>query len=297
LLALRLKPGSKILLPNYICNVVLHPIRALGLGYKFYPIDENFNPEWNELEKIVGPNISSILMVHFFGQPQNVDLFKAFCKKHKLKLIEDNAHGYGGTIDGKNMGTFGDIGISSPRKNIKNLYSGGILTINSKYFLNFPDIKKYKPSISQRFKFLVSKIPEKNLKNFSKSFKNRPKYENPLEFNEKEILDLQIDSKSRNIIKSLDISKLKKNRREKFNEYKDLAIKNNLKPVIFSLSEDSNPWCFPAYTRGINDSIKWFDWGWKNNINIYSWPTLPSEVLKDSKVLSRWNRLICFQIK
>ena len=52
------------------------------------------------------------MMVHYFGQPQQIELFKSFCIDHNLFLIEDNAHGFGGKYNGKDLGTFGDIGIS-----------------------------------------------------------------------------------------------------------------------------------------------------------------------------------------
>ena len=45
------------------------------------------------------------------------------------------------------------------------------------------------------------------------------------------------------------------------------------------------------------EAIKWFDWGWKHSVEIFSWPSLVKEVLeKNGESFSRWKRLICFGI-
>ena len=38
-------------------------------------------------------------MVHYFGQPQDIEQYVSFCKQNELKLIEDNAHGYNGSYN------------------------------------------------------------------------------------------------------------------------------------------------------------------------------------------------------
>ena len=47
---------------------------------------------------MIDSNIKAIMMVHYFGQPQDIKKFQTLCNKHKILLIEDNAHGFGGTI-------------------------------------------------------------------------------------------------------------------------------------------------------------------------------------------------------
>ena len=74
-------------------------------------------------------------------------------------------------------------------------------------------------------------------------------------------------------------------------------MKNNLLPVFNNFSSEANPWCFPAYVKNQNDAIEWFKWGWKNKVKIFSWPTLPEEILiKNDDSFNRWKKLICFEI-
>ena len=63
-------------------------------------------------------------MVHYFGQPQDIKKFQTLCNKHKILLIEDNAHSFGGNYNGNKLEHMG-IGIGS-RKTI-NIASGGVL--------------------------------------------------------------------------------------------------------------------------------------------------------------------------
>ena len=72
---------------------------------------------------------------------RNIKLSNLKIIKNKIKLIEDNAHGYSGEFKGKKLGTFGELGFSSPRK-ILNILTGGILYFRSKiYYISLPRYK------------------------------------------------------------------------------------------------------------------------------------------------------------
>ena len=101
-------------------------------------MNDNLEPIWDEIEEIVSrENIFALLMVHYFGQPQNIDKYKKFCKDNHIFLIEDNAHGHGGKFNGKPLGSYGDAGFSSPRKFI-NISFGGCLYIRDIELENLP---------------------------------------------------------------------------------------------------------------------------------------------------------------
>ena len=142
-----------ILLPDIICKEILIPLKKLKIKYKFYELDNELKPKWSELSKIKLKNISSILMIHYFGFPSDINKFRAFTKKNKITLIEDYCHGYDGYYKSKKLGTFGDICIMSPKKLINDLYSGGILKLNKDFELKKINLKKKKKFIFFR-KFL-----------------------------------------------------------------------------------------------------------------------------------------------
>ena len=295
LLSLDLSEDDEILLPSYICDVILHPLKNRKL--KFYKITNNFLPDWIDIKDKVSSKTRAIMMVNYFGKINDIDNFLDFAKKNNLFLIEDNAHGYAGEYRGELLGTFGDIGISSPRKFI-NIKSGGVLYLKNEVYVN--DLDYYNDDyLIFNFNYKIKQLIKKNklFYNLYKTILNvkRPKYESQEAFKENEINDLLIGNNSKKILKNINTKKLKNKRYKNYLYWHEFSLKNNLLPVYKSIDKNSNPWCFPAYVNNQEEAIKWFNFGWKNNIQIFSWPTLP---LVNNKILSRdyemWQKLICF---
>ena len=107
----------------------------MDLRYNFYPILDDFTPDWEILTTLLSQDTKALFMVHYFGQPQDINVFKEFCYKNNLLLIEDNAHGHGGEINGKLLGKFGEVGFSSPRKHL-NTICGGIIFSSIPIFIS-----------------------------------------------------------------------------------------------------------------------------------------------------------------
>lgn len=291
--------NSSILIPEYICDVIMQPISQCKLHYDFYKINDDFTPDWNNLEKKINKNTKFILMVHYFGKNQDFNKFRHIANKNNIILIEDNAHGYGGCVDNNYLGELGDISISSPRK-IFNINNGGILNINKDLSHKLKDIEIHS-NFNQlsKIKFLkniIRKYPY--FKNFIKNFfLNRYKYEDPNSFREEFIKDYLLDTKTITMLNNFNISEIKKKRIKQYNYWYEFCIKNNLKPAFQSFDENLMPWCFPAYTNSHFESQDWFDWGWKNNKPVFSWPTLPIELIDENNTsFKRWKKLICFSI-
>jgi len=57
--------------------------------------------------------LKAIMAVDLFGLPANYSELQRIAKKYDLKIIEDAAQGFGGEINGKRAGSFGDIATTS----------------------------------------------------------------------------------------------------------------------------------------------------------------------------------------
>lgn len=55
----------------------------------------------------------AVVAVDLFGLPADYPSIKAICDKYNLLLLEDSAQGFGGSINGKKAGSFGDISTTS----------------------------------------------------------------------------------------------------------------------------------------------------------------------------------------
>ena len=87
----------------------------------FVDIDlRTFNMSSDDLEKQIKRVIKegkltpkAIIPVDLFGQPANYDEIIPIARKYGLKVLEDGAQGFGGSIRGKHACSFGDISTTS----------------------------------------------------------------------------------------------------------------------------------------------------------------------------------------
>lgn len=95
-------------------------IISAGLNPSFVDVDESGQIDSDQIEEAIREDTRAILPVHYTGSSPKMEKILAIARKHNLPVIEDAAHGFGGTYKGKPQGTFGDFGCFSfyPTKNI-----------------------------------------------------------------------------------------------------------------------------------------------------------------------------------
>ena len=295
-----MRAGDVVVLPDYVCGVLLHPLNHLKIEYQFYPVDDTLRPDWAELEKSVkGSKCRAVLMVNYFGQPQQIERFQGFCSRHGLMLLEDNAHGHGGRWDGRDLGSFGDIGISSPRK-ILLTPTGGILYARSGCVDSNVVRGALDDTVLYRIEFLMRcflmYVPP--LRTLLRKFMNRRKDWSNLEsFKEKQLADQHIDGFSKRRIVSAPWKEIGRKRRNRWQAWQMFTQKGGLIPMFENVHCESCPWGFPAYAEGIGERNKWLKWAASRGIAAFPWPALPEAVIQSNATcVERWNRLLCFDL-
>lgn len=76
-------------------------------------IDETLNMDPDDLERRITPRTKAVIIVHMLGTPARLQEIISICRKYNLLLIEDTAWGCGGSLLGKPLGTWGDVGTFS----------------------------------------------------------------------------------------------------------------------------------------------------------------------------------------
>ena len=76
-------------------------------------VDNTLNMDPSDLKKKINKKTKAVIAVHMLGVPSRIDEIRKICKKKKIFLIEDTAWGCGGNLNGKYLGTWGDIGCFS----------------------------------------------------------------------------------------------------------------------------------------------------------------------------------------
>jgi CDP-6-deoxy-D-xylo-4-hexulose-3-dehydrase len=129
-----IKPGDEVIGVAAGFPTTVNPILQFGAVPVFVDIDlatHNIDPTL--IEAAIGPKTKAIMLAHSLGNPFNLDVVTALCKKHKLWLVEDCCDALGSTYDGKMVGTFGDIGTLSfyPAHHITMGEGGAVFTNNA----------------------------------------------------------------------------------------------------------------------------------------------------------------------
>ena len=135
---------------TYIASVM--GITINGATPVFVEPDEYFNLDASKIEEKITERTKAILVVHLYGQASNMAPIMALCKKYHLRLVEDCAQAHGATFQGKQIGTFGDVGCFSfyPSKNLGAFGDAGAIVTNDdqiaedfRVFRNYGSEKRY----------------------------------------------------------------------------------------------------------------------------------------------------------
>ncbi len=109
-----LKAGDEVIVPAISWATTYYPLQQYGLKLRFVDVDLNsLNMDVTQLEKALTPKTRMVMAVSILGNPCALDTMRAFCDKHGLYLFEDNCESMGATLNGKQCGTFGDVGTFS----------------------------------------------------------------------------------------------------------------------------------------------------------------------------------------
>lgn len=135
---------------TYIASVM--GITINGATPVFVEPDEYYNIDAAKIEEKITEKTKAILVVHLYGQASNMEPIVKICNKYNFRLVEDCAQAHGAKFNGKQIGTFGDIGCFSfyPSKNLGAFGdAGAIVTNNAKIaedtrvFRNYGSEKRY----------------------------------------------------------------------------------------------------------------------------------------------------------
>jgi CDP-6-deoxy-D-xylo-4-hexulose-3-dehydrase len=111
----------------------VNPILQFGAVPVFVDVDRlTHNIDAAKIEAAIGPKTKAIMLAHSLGNPFNLDVVTALCRKYKLWLVEDCCDALGTTYRGQMVGTFGDIATLSfyPAHHITMGEGGAVFTNN-----------------------------------------------------------------------------------------------------------------------------------------------------------------------
>lgn len=128
-----MKEGDEVIVPanTYIASILsitenrLQPVLV-------EPDPETLQIDERLIEQAVTARTRAVMIVHFYGRCAYTDRIGDICRRHHLKLIEDNAQAHGCRFKDKLTGSLGDAAAHSfyPTKNLGALGDAGAITTN-----------------------------------------------------------------------------------------------------------------------------------------------------------------------
>ena len=296
---LKLDRGSEVLLPAYICDVVLLPLVDFGLEAVYYGVTDQFQIDFSTVR--LSPKTKAIITVNYFGMSQDFENIKSFSNEHQLVWLNDNSHGFASSHGERKLESFGDFSITSFRKVLPTI-NGAYACINNEAYefmraeltrLNRPEAME-----SKLLRFmgatLLGNLHYRPWKHLDYSVVSAP--------SEAEIMAFRLDQISGRILSLITEDYVQQHRFHLYQAVDSFLLQQGYKflellpsllhpgnsPMVYPVMVE-DPICWKAILRASRDV----------GIDIHTWPDLPPDVIAGNLFGSAeiWQRLLFLPIQ
>jgi len=128
-----IRPGDEVITVAAGFPTTVNPLIQFGCVPVFVDVAiPTYNIIAERIEDAISPKTKAIMMAHTLGNPFNLEIVTAICKKYNLWLIEDDCDSLGATYNEQKTGTFGDLATLSfyPAHHIT-MGEGGAVLVNN----------------------------------------------------------------------------------------------------------------------------------------------------------------------
>ncbi|WP_306365030.1 dTDP-4-amino-4,6-dideoxygalactose transaminase [Nocardia sp. CC227C] len=152
-LLLELEPGDEAIVPSFAFPSMANAIALRGATCVFADIDSTTgNVDTNAVAAAITDRTRAVVVMHYGGVAADMDALLTLASEHSFAIIEDNAHGLGGSWRGRPLGTIGTFGTLSFH-DTKNVHcgEGGALLLTDEVLMMRAEIMREKGTDRARF--------------------------------------------------------------------------------------------------------------------------------------------------
>ncbi|MDD2521199.1 MAG: DegT/DnrJ/EryC1/StrS family aminotransferase [Anaerolineaceae bacterium] len=131
-MAVGLGPEDEALIPSLTFVATANAVRYTGAKVVFADIESE---DWlcicpHSIEELITEKTKAIVVMHYAGFACDMPAIMRIAKEHGLAVIEDAAHAVGASLEGRALGTWGDVGCYSffGNKNMTTAEGGMLVT-------------------------------------------------------------------------------------------------------------------------------------------------------------------------
>ena len=108
--SLGIGPGDEVIVPAFTFVATIQAISATGAKPIFCDVRKNdLNIDPGDIVHRITEKTKAILPVHYRGIPCDLGLIHSIARDHDLLVIEDAAHAFGSSYNGKKIGSLSDM--------------------------------------------------------------------------------------------------------------------------------------------------------------------------------------------
>jgi len=152
-LLLDIQPGDEVILPSFAFVSTVNAFVLRGARPVFVDVDpDTLNLDVRQVEAALTDRTRAVVAVHYAGVACEMNDLAAITERRGVPIVEDNAHGLGGSYRGRPLGTFGTLATLSFHET-KNFSSGegGALLINDDSLVERAEIVREKGTDRAKF--------------------------------------------------------------------------------------------------------------------------------------------------
>ncbi|MEW2504016.1 DegT/DnrJ/EryC1/StrS family aminotransferase [Amycolatopsis sp. NPDC047767] len=127
---LDLRAGDEVVVTPQTYHATAQPLLATGATVRFCDVaPDSLNMDPDVLETLVNERTKAVILVHYGGNPADMDRIAAIAAAHGALVVEDCAHALGAEYRGRRPGSLADLSCFSfqASKNITTLGEGGMV--------------------------------------------------------------------------------------------------------------------------------------------------------------------------
>lgn len=160
-----LGPGDEVIIPAFSWYTDYCVLINLGITPVFCDIGEDLNMDPADFAGKITEKTKAVIPVHYQGCPAKMDEIMDIANSHGLVVIEDVAQALGGLYQGKKLGTFGDLAITSFQTHkVLTCGEGGMLFTNNEAFfvraVRYHDLGSVRPFFASQLSDASAAAPE-----------------------------------------------------------------------------------------------------------------------------------------
>ena len=152
--------GDEVVVPAFCCSAIIPPILAVGAMPVLADSGADLNLTADTVSAALTRKTKAIVVPHLFGNPAEISSIVELAREKNIYVIDDAAQALGATIDGRLVGTFGDMGILSfgAEKICFGLGGGALISRQRNFVIDQADFTLVPPRLSPTLRNVLSTL-------------------------------------------------------------------------------------------------------------------------------------------